>query len=69
LPAGGTAAWIAKVLFVVGLVVFLVLLATGRSRQPFETGVAQEGGLPPFFHGFSGASPTGDQKPLIKTIA
>ena len=26
----GTAAWIAKVLFVVGLVVFLIMLATGR---------------------------------------
>ncbi|HEY9146028.1 MAG TPA: DUF1328 domain-containing protein [Thiobacillus sp.] len=26
----GTAAWIAKVLFVVGLAVFLVMLATGR---------------------------------------
>jgi uncharacterized membrane protein YtjA (UPF0391 family) len=29
----GTATWIAKVLFVVGLVVFLVLLVTGR-RPP-----------------------------------
>jgi len=29
----GTAAWIAKVLFVVGLAVFLVLLVTGR-RPP-----------------------------------
>ncbi len=27
----GTATWIAKVLFVVGLVVFLVLLVSGRS--------------------------------------
>jgi uncharacterized membrane protein YtjA (UPF0391 family) len=29
----GTAAWIAKILFVVGLAVFLVLLLTGR-RPP-----------------------------------
>jgi len=31
----GTAAGIAKVLFVVGLVVFLALLVTGRRAPPF----------------------------------
>ena len=28
----GTAAWIARLLFIVGLVVFLLLLASGRRR-------------------------------------
>ncbi len=30
----GTAVWIAKVLFVVGLIAFVVLLAIGRGRRP-----------------------------------
>lgn len=30
----GTAAWIARALFIVGLVAFLLLLASGRRRPP-----------------------------------
>lgn len=45
--AAGTAAWIAKALFAIGLVVFLALLAAGR-RRPETCRIAYRGAWLPF---------------------